>query len=116
MNQSHNSCSRLYECSSDPLDELTDICRYVYLSIDFEQDIRRNSYFFRQSGALGSRLTGAGWGGCAVSLVRQENLEEFMENVRDKFYMNSKDSNRVSKANQSIFPTLPGCGIYAVRL
>ncbi|UJR16376.1 hypothetical protein I4U23_003279 [Adineta vaga] len=96
MNQSHNSCSRLYECSSNELDELTDICR--------------------QSGALGSRLTGAGWGGCAVSLVRQENLDKFIASVRDKFYIGSNDSKRASKADQSIFPTLPGCGIYAVRL
>jgi galactokinase len=71
---------------------------------------------FRQSGALGSRLTGAGWGGCAVSLVRQENLDEFISNVREKFYLNSKDSKRIAKADQSIFPTLPGCGIYAIRL
>ena len=74
------------------------------------------SCFFRESGALGSRLTGAGWGGCAVSLVRQENLEQFVKNVREKFYLNSKDSNRIAKADQSIFATLPACGVYAVRL
>ncbi|CAF4489788.1 unnamed protein product [Rotaria socialis] len=96
MNQSHNSCSKLYECSSNELDELTDICR--------------------QSGALGSRLTGAGWGGCAVSLVREENLHTFITSVRDKFYINSKDTKRAVKAEQSIFPTLPGCGIYVARL
>lgn len=73
-------------------------------------------FFRRESGALGSRLTGAGWGGCAVSLVRQENLEEFVKNVREKFYLNSKDSNRVSKADQSVFATLPACGVYVVRL
>ncbi|CAF2145843.1 unnamed protein product [Rotaria magnacalcarata] len=96
MNQSHNSCAKLYECSSNELDELTDICR--------------------QSGALGSRLTGAGWGGCAVSLVREENLHTFITSVRDKFYINGKDSKRAVKADQSIFPTLPGCGIYVARL
>lgn len=71
---------------------------------------------FRQSGALGSRLTGAGWGGCAVSLVRQENLDEFIDKVRKGFYFNDKNPKRAAKADQSIFPSLPGCGIYAVRL
>ena len=74
------------------------------------------SLSFRASGALGSRLTGAGWGGCAVSLVRQENLQDFIKNVREKFYMNSNDSNRIAKADQSIFATLPASGVYAVRL
>lgn len=71
---------------------------------------------FRQSGALGSRLTGAGWGGCAVSLVRQENLEQFIAQVRKNFYVNGSDPKRADKADQSIFPSLPGCGAYAVRL
>lgn len=78
--------------------------------------IRVDPSLSRQSGALGSRLTGAGWGGCAVSLVRQENLKEFIKSVREKFYLNGQDRTRAAKADQSIFPSLPGCGVYAVRL
>ena len=77
-----------------------------------EEDQWILSSVFSQSGALGSRLTGAGWGGCAVSLVKEEDLQKFLVNVREKFYL----SDRKDRADQSIFPTLPGCGIYAVRL
>ena len=54
MNESHQSCDELYDCSSTQLNELINLCR--------------------ESGALGSRLTGAGWGGCCVSLVRKQDL------------------------------------------
>ena len=70
----------------------------------------------RQSGALGSRLTGAGWGGCAVSLVRAEHLEQFVRDVREKFYLNSHDAKRLKNADRSVFATFPASGIYAVRL
>jgi len=61
MTESHLSCAINYECSSPQLDELTKLAR--------------------ESGALGSRLTGAGWGGCCVSLVKKDDLVSFLDKV-----------------------------------
>lgn len=47
--ESHESCRRLYECSAPELDTVV--------------------HAAKRAGALGARLTGAGWGGAAIVLV-----------------------------------------------
>lgn len=38
-----------------------------------------------QEGVIGSRMTGAGFGGCTVSLVEDKYIEEFKRNVSEKY-------------------------------
>ena len=76
MCASHRSCNEDYECSCDQLNELVDIAMCVLCPC-----LTR-----RKHGALGSRLTGAGWGGCAVHLVREEALPAFMKALEEEYY------------------------------
>ena len=92
MNESHFSCKDMYECSCDELDELTSICR--------------------KFGAYGSRLTGAGWGGCAVSLIPKESLRAFLSNVGEHYY--SKNQSLQVAFSRSAFATEPSEGIFVV--
>ena len=89
MNESHESCKSLYDCSCAELDELTEICR--------------------KAGAYGSRLTGAGWGGCVVSLVPRERVKEFFETVKQDYY--SKNPRLEILFEKSVFSTAPSSGI-----
>ncbi|XP_028563093.2 N-acetylgalactosamine kinase isoform X2 [Podarcis muralis] len=88
MNQSHASCKDLYECSCPELNQLVDICL--------------------QFGAIGSRLTGAGWGGCTVSMVPVEKLESFLAHVKEAYYKNNNQ--RLALGGNSLFATNPGGG------
>ena len=93
MNESHLSCDMLYECSSPELNELTKMAR--------------------DAGALGSRLTGAGWGGCCVSLVRKSELQTFISKVMD-YYTKPRETGETlwvtDDLNRYIFATNPGQG------
>ena len=66
LNESHNSLRDLYEVTGVELDTLVDISR-------------------EQEGVLGSRMTGAGFGGCTISLVEDEHIPDFIENVGKKY-------------------------------
>ena len=88
MNDSQASCSSLYNCSCPELDMLTELAR--------------------EAGAYGSRLTGAGWGGCTVSLVAEERVESFISEVR-KMYPPYKDLGDEA-LSEVIFATKPSSG------
>jgi len=62
MNASHTSLQLDYEVTGVELDTL------VALAWD-------------QSGVIGSRMTGAGFGGCTVSIVKADKVDDFVENV-----------------------------------
>ncbi len=62
MNASHDSLRDLYEVTGVELDTLVEAARKV-------------------EGVLGSRMTGAGFGGCTVSLVRENTVRDFIQKV-----------------------------------
>lgn len=66
MNASHDSLRDLYEVTGIELDTLVDEARKV-------------------DGVLGSRMTGAGFGGCTVSLVREEQVQAFIDQVGEAY-------------------------------
>jgi galactokinase len=66
MNASHDSLRDLYEVTGDELDTMVNAAREI-------------------PGVLGSRMTGAGFGGCTISLVHQDSVEQFITEVGRKY-------------------------------
>jgi N-acetylgalactosamine kinase len=66
MNASHASCRDEYGISCPALEELVRVAR--------------------SAGAVGARLTGAGFGGCTVNLVHQDSVEAFVHTVITEYY------------------------------
>jgi len=62
MNASHDSLRDYFHVSSEPLDHLVNAAR-------------------QQPGVAGSRLTGAGFGGCTVNLIAKNTAEQFVQQV-----------------------------------
>ena len=70
---------------------------------------------FRASGALGSRLTGAGWGGCAVSLVPADKVDTFLDKLKHGYYAKIEQRTQV-KIGDALFSTEPGAGAEVYHL
>ena len=62
MNASHVSLRDDYEVTGKELDTLVETA-------------------WKQEGVIGSRMTGAGFGGCTVSIVKEEAIDDFIKNV-----------------------------------
>lgn len=62
MNQSHMSLKEDYEVTGTELDTIVEAA-------------------WNQAGVVGARMTGAGFGGCAIAIVEEDKAEDFKKNV-----------------------------------
>lgn len=91
-------CRELYECSCEELDTL------IALS--------------EKQGALGSRLTGAGWGGCTVSLIKQADAAQFITAIKSNYFDKCIKEGKVKgdQLEEVIFASKPASGGAIIRL
>lgn len=66
MNASHVSLRDDYEVTGIELDTLVEAA-------------------WKQKGVIGARMTGAGFGGCAIAIVNNEDIERFQTNVKKEY-------------------------------
>nr|XP_031827886.1 N-acetylgalactosamine kinase isoform X2 [Nomia melanderi] len=94
MSQSHASLQKLYECSHPEVDALV------------EKAVN--------CGALGARMTGAGWGGCIVAITTKDKVFQFLDALKKELALDGiKDG---FKLDDLVFPTEPNQGavIYTI--
>jgi len=85
MYASHNSLRDLYEVSGPELDTVVE-------------------YAKTNPGVAGARMTGAGFGGCAIALVKQDEFENF------SLELNTYYTNKIGYA-PSVYQSLIGNGV-----
>ena len=100
MDASHESCSNLFGCSCPELEDLVSAAR--------------------SAGSLGARLTGAGWGGCCVFLVKESETEQFIEDLKASFYKARVEAGILAPMSDEemkgvLFASKPASGAAVIR-
>ncbi|EZF11106.1 galactokinase [Trichophyton rubrum D6] len=90
LNESQASCRDVYDCTCPEVDELCEIAR--------------------RAGSLGSRLTGAGWGGCTVHMVPLEKVENVTKALKEEYYLKRWPDLDKEKLNQAMVISKPSNG------
>lgn len=97
MNASHASLAKDYENTCDELESIISIAR--------------------KNGALGSRLTGAGWGGSTVSLVPKHKVQDVVQALKKEYYAERWPDLDASEVEKAVLESQPAGGacVYAVE-
>lgn len=90
MNKTQESCRDVYECSCPEIDDICNIAR--------------------RAGAYGSRLTGAGWGGCTVHLVPQDKEQAVTNALKKEYYSEKFPDMSQEMLNDAIVISKPSQG------
>jgi galactokinase len=94
LDASHASLRDDYQVSGPELDELVTVAR--------------------EAGAVGARLTGAGFGGCIVTLAKKDSVGPVMDRIWERYYQ----PRQIPLANRDalLFTAVPSDGARIVRL
>jgi len=90
MNASHQSLRDDFEVSTERLDAMVACAR--------------------EAGALGARLTGAGFGGCIIALARESDAPKILARLERDYYA-KLGTEAASRALHTIVRASPGAGV-----
>ena len=90
MNETQTSCRDIYECSCPEIDQLCEIAR--------------------EAGSYGSRLSGAGWGGCTVHLVPKDRVEAVQKAWEERYYRQRWPDISTARLEEAIVTSEPAQG------
>lgn len=90
LNDTQDSCREIFDNSCPEIDEL---CKLA-----------------RSAGAYGSRVTGAGWGGCTVHLVPENKVEAVKQKWIKEYYQAKFPDITEEKLAEAIIVSKPGSG------
>ena len=90
MNSTQASCREVHDCSCPEIEQLCDIAK--------------------GAGAYGSRLSGAGWGGCTVHLVPKDRIEAVKQAWEEQYYRRKWPDISQERLNEAIVVSEPAEG------
>ncbi|KAK2864951.1 hypothetical protein FQN49_004051, partial [Arthroderma sp. PD_2] len=94
LDESQASCRDVYDCTCPEVDEMCEIAR--------------------RAGSLGSRVTGAGWGGCTVHMIPQEKVKDVTKALREEYYMKRWPDMEKEKLEQAMVISKPSNGSFLI--
>ncbi|KAK2750987.1 galactokinase [Myotisia sp. PD_48] len=92
LNESQASCRDIYDCTCPEVDEICEIAL--------------------AAGSFGSRVTGAGWGGCTVHMVPLVKIDNVISALKQQYYLKRFPDISEEKLNSALVISKPSNGSF----